>query len=88
MEIPIVSGIFKWFRKRKEISRLLRRRYNVVHEAVCMGVHFEPSTERFQCPCCGNRICGKKKNGYMVPIILVHQADYDNYTNQIKALQS
>ncbi|MNR33570.1 hypothetical protein D3C85_1512550 [compost metagenome] len=78
----------KRYRKRKFVSRLTRRRDNVVLSAVSQGIYFNQESEKFLCPCCDQRMCGKKTNGYRIPIIKQYQLEYDAITVQIKSVQS
>lgn len=88
MEIPLISGILKRYRKRKFVSRLTRRRDTVVLNAVSQGIYFNQESEKFLCPCCDQRMCNKKTNGYRIPIIKQFQLDYDVLTAQIASVQS
>lgn len=77
MEIPLLSGILKRFRKRQLLRRLAHKRRLVIVDGWVAGLLFDEKAERFICNCCKFQMCGRKGQGYLVAEAIKHQERYD-----------
>jgi hypothetical protein len=87
MEIPLVSGILKRYRKRKQVRRLRNERMRLINQTVACGVTYDSKTSKFLCACCLQRICGRKTNRYLISVYVHAQKKLDAIDDQITALQ-
>jgi hypothetical protein len=88
MEIPLVSGILWRYRKRKQISRLRNERLRLINRTVAQGVTYDAGTSKFLCPCCTQRICGRKDNRWKISITVQAQERLDEIDEKIIALSA
>lgn len=87
MEIPLLSGIWKRYQTRKKIRKLRNERLRLINRSCADGMAYDTSTGRFLCPCCLQRICGRKYNRAKIPAIIRAQKQLDSINDQIVQLQ-
>lgn len=87
MEIPLLSGLLKRFRKRKLLRKLQHKRQLVIVDGWVAGLLFDKKTERFVCHCCKFQMCGRRGQGYLVAQAIKHQERYDHIQQRVAALQ-
>jgi len=86
MEIPLLSGIWKRYLVRKKIRQLRNERLRLINRSCADGIAYDTSTSRFLCPCCLQRICGRKHNRSKIPAVIRAQEQLDAINDQIMQL--
>lgn len=83
MEIPLLSGLLKRFRKQQLLRRLEHKRRLAIVDGWVAGLLFDKKTEKFICNCCKFQMCGRKGNGYLVAEAIKHQERYDHIQQRV-----